>query len=95
MPLAVRYVQPKSLCKPSLPKGVKSELHAVAVFAITSAIRQVSSLAQHAEGILGGLIDTLDGYQKRMDHVGERARRIREEVLPGRDLDFEAGEYQS
>lgn len=30
-------------------------------------------------------------YQKRMELLGERARRIKEDVLPGRDLDWEAG----
>ena len=91
MPLAVRYVQPKSLCRHPLPRGVKSELHAVAVYSVAAAIRQVSSLALQAESVLGELVDTMAAYQKRMELLGERARRIKEDVLPGRDLDWEAG----
>ena len=95
MPLGVRYVQPKQLCKTPLPGGAKNELHAVAVFSLAGTIRQISSLAQHAESIIGDLADTLAGYQKRTEALGERVRKLRDEVLPSLSLDEEEGESGS
>lgn len=91
MPLAVRYVQPKQLCKTPLPANTKNELQAVAVFSLAGVIRQVSSLAQHAESILGDLVDTLASYHRRTEVLGERVRKMRDEVLPSLNLDEEEG----
>lgn len=82
MPLGVRYVEPKQICSKKLPRGVKNELQAVAVFSLAGAIRQVSSLALQAESVFGDIADILTSYHSRYEALGERARKIRDEVLP-------------
>lgn len=89
MPLAVRYVQPKRLCRGPLPRGVKNELHAVAVLSLAGTIRQISSLAKHAESLLGELCDTLGKYNERTLSLQNRVTHLRKKVIPSLDIQAE------
>lgn len=89
MPLAVRYVQPKRLCRGPLPSGVKNELHAVAVLSLAGTIRQISSLAKHAESLLGELCDTLGKYNERTLSLQNRVTHLRKKVIPKLDIQAE------
>lgn len=80
MPLAVRYVEPKHLCKRPLPEGTKNELNAVAVLSLAGAIRQISSLAKHAESLMGEICDTLSDYNRRSLALQERVTRLKRRI---------------
>ena len=89
MPLTVRHVEPKHLYRKPLPDGIKNELHAVAVFSLAGAIRQISSLAKHAESMLGELCDTMSDIQTRSVLLDSRIARLRDKILPNLDVDEE------
>lgn len=90
MPLAVRYVEPqKTTSMPLLEVVNSNHLHAVNVHAMTTVIRQLGSLAKHAESIMGDIADELSGCHQRATALEERTRRLREEVLPSLDPEQE------
>ena len=93
MPLTVRSVQPKHLYRKPLPDGVKSELHAVAVFSLAGAIRQISSLAKHAESLLGELCDAMTDIHTRSVLLDSRVVRLKENILPKLNVDEEGRRY--
>jgi hypothetical protein len=80
MPLAVRYVEPKHLCRRPLPNGVKNELQAVAVLSLAGAMRQISSLAKQAESLMGDLCDTLADYNRRALYLDDRIKQLKRKV---------------
>lgn len=89
MPLTVRNVQPKHLYRQTLPKGVKNELQAVAVYSLAGAIRQISSLAKHAESMLGELCDTMTDINTRTILLDSRVSRLQDDIIPNLDVDEE------
>ena len=63
MPLPVRYVKPKKVCSSPLlteeATRAGDALAAVTVRSLAGLIRQLSSLARHAEGVMGEQLDRL------------------------------------
>ena len=94
MPLTVRQIQPKHLYRQPLPDGIKNELHAVATLSLAGAIRQISSLAKHAESLLGELCDSMSEIYTRTVLLDSRIVRLRDEIMPTLDVD-EEGKYQT
>ncbi len=92
MPLTVRQIQPKHLYRQPLPDGIKNELHAVATYSLAGAIRQISSLAKHAESMLGELCDNVTQIYTRSVLLDSRIVRLREEIMPHLNVD-EEGKY--
>ena len=96
MPLATRYVEPRSVCATPLlteeATRAGDALQAVAVRAMAGLIRQLGSLAKHAEGVMGELADSLATCQARTLKLEHRTRALMAEVLPNLDADRE-GEY--
>ena len=93
MPLVVRYVEPRSVCASPLlnEEATRSgdALQAVAVRAMAGVIRQLSSLARHAEGVMGELADSLANCHSRTLELERRTRILRADVLPNLDPDRE------
>lgn len=90
MPLVVRYVESLQADQLPLIEAVsENRLQALGVQKLAEAIRQLGSLAKHAESIMGGIADLLVSYHERATVLEERTRRLREEVLPSLDPDRE------
>ena len=96
MPLATRYVEPKSVCaSPLLTEEAAragDALQAVAVRAMAGLIRQLSSLAKHAEGVMGELAESLATCHARTLELEKRTRVLMVDVLPNLDADREGDE---
>ena len=96
MPLTVRYIEPRGVrSMPLLEEaGNLAPLQALGVQNLVSAIQQLSSLASHAEGIMGDIVDTLASYHRRGVALEARITILREEVIPKLDPEKE-GETES
>lgn len=93
MPLAVRYVEPHNPSTMPLLDAVQSNhLQALSEQNLTGVIRQLGSLAKHAEDILGEIADMLGSIHRRTVVLEERTRRLSEETLPRLDPDQEGEE---
>ena len=90
MPLAVRYVEPQDMCQMPLLEAVSADhLRALGVQSLTSVIRQLGSLAKHAESIMGDIVEVVCSYQARTMALEERTRKLKHEILPTLDPDRE------
>lgn len=89
MPLAVRYVEPKHLYRQPLPRGIRNELQAVAAFSLCGVIRQLGSLAKHAESLMGELCEAMKDCAERGKTLEERVEHLKRKVIPRLDLDSE------
>ena len=93
MPLATRYVEPRSVCADPLlteeAARAGDALQAVAVRSMAGLIRQLGSLARHAEGVMGELADSLANCHARTLHLERRTRALAVQVLPSLDPDRE------
>lgn len=76
-------------CVPILESVSTNPIQALMVHHIASSIRELSSLAQHAESVMGAIADGLANCHARSTRLEERARRLREEVLPSLDPELE------
>lgn len=75
---------------PILEKASSSlKLQALSVHNLTDVIRQLGSLAKHAESVLGDVVDVLASYQYRTGHLEERCKRLSAHVLTSLDADRE------
>ena len=90
MPLAVRYVEPKGICKASLVADRRNvEFNTIAVLNMSGLIRQLASLAKHAESVMGDIADVLLSYRQRAESLEGRTRSLMERVLPSLDPELE------
>lgn len=93
MPLATRYVEPRSVCSnPLLPEEetrAGDALQAVAVRSLAGVIRQLGSLARHAESVMGELAESLAIYHARTQDLERRTRVLAKDILPQLDPDRE------
>lgn len=65
------------------------KLQALGLHNLTNVIRQLGSLAKHAESVMGDIADTLLSYQRRAADLEERTKRLSEDVLSSLDADRE------
>ena len=89
MPLAVRYVEPKHLYRQPLPRGIKNELQAVAAYSLCGVIRQLGSLAKHAESLIGELCEIMKDTTEREKLLEERLENLKRKVIPQLDMESE------
>ena len=66
-----------------------NQLQALTVHRISSLIRQLSSLAQHAESVMGEVAESLASCHSRTVQLEARMKRLTEEVLPSLDPELE------
>ncbi|XP_029354082.1 wiskott-Aldrich syndrome protein family member 3-like [Echeneis naucrates] len=72
MPLVKRIIEPRYLCRGSLPDGVASELECVTNSALATVIKQLGGLSRHAEDIFGELFTEANSFYLRMSSLQER-----------------------
>ena len=97
MPLVLRYVEPKSVCaSPLLTEDATragDALQAVAVRSMAGLIRQLGSLATHAESVMGELAEDIATCHARTVELQGRMRALAADVLPTLDADREGNAY--
>uniref|UniRef100_A0A3Q3C3S8 Wiskott-Aldrich syndrome protein family member n=1 Tax=Haplochromis burtoni TaxID=8153 RepID=A0A3Q3C3S8_HAPBU len=72
MPLVKRIIEPRYLCRGSLPDGVASELECVTNSTLAAVIKQLGGLSRHAEDIFGELFMEANSFYLRMNSLQER-----------------------
>uniref|UniRef100_A0A4W4GWY0 Uncharacterized protein n=2 Tax=Electrophorus electricus TaxID=8005 RepID=A0A4W4GWY0_ELEEL len=72
MPLVKRSIEPRHLCRGSVPDGVSSELECVTNSTLAAIIKQLGSLSRHAEDVFGELFKEANSFYLRMSHLQDR-----------------------
>uniref|UniRef100_A0A672H6G9 Si:ch73-362m14.4 n=1 Tax=Salarias fasciatus TaxID=181472 RepID=A0A672H6G9_SALFA len=72
MPLVKRIIEPRFLCRGTLPDGVASELECVTNSTLAAVIKQLGGLSRHAEDIFGELFTEANSFYLRMSSLQER-----------------------
>ncbi|XP_031687919.1 wiskott-Aldrich syndrome protein family member 3 isoform X3 [Oncorhynchus kisutch] len=72
MPLVKRSIEPRHLCRGTVPDGVTSELECVTNSTLAAIIKQLGSLSRHAEDIFGELFNEANSFYMRMNNLQER-----------------------
>ncbi|OCT96085.1 wiskott-Aldrich syndrome protein family member 3 [Xenopus laevis] len=76
MPLVKRNIEPRHLCRGTLPDGITSELECVTNNTLAAIIRQLSSLSKHAEDIFGELFNEANNFYIRTNSLQDRIDRL-------------------
>ncbi|XP_005991093.1 wiskott-Aldrich syndrome protein family member 2 [Latimeria chalumnae] len=80
MPLVTRNIEPRYLCRQSLPNAIKSELECVTNITLANIIRQLGSLSKYAEDIFKELFNQASNSAIRINSLGERVDRLQVKV---------------
>ncbi|XP_069386548.1 actin-binding protein WASF3-like isoform X2 [Paralichthys olivaceus] len=72
MPLVKRIIEPRYLCRGTLPDGVASELECVTNSTLAAVIKQLGGLSRHAEDIFSELFTEANSFYLRMNSLQER-----------------------
>ncbi|KAL2080419.1 hypothetical protein ACEWY4_024212 [Coilia grayii] len=80
MPLVTRNIEPRHLCRQSLPNSIKSELECVTNITLANIIRQLGSLSKYAEDVFGELFVQASTFAERVSTLGERVDRLQVKV---------------
>ncbi|XP_063807771.1 actin-binding protein WASF3 isoform X1 [Pseudophryne corroboree] len=76
MPLVKRNIEPRHLCRETVPDGITSELECVTNSTLAAIIRQLSSLSKHAEDIFGELFNEANTFYIRANSLQDRIDRL-------------------
>ncbi|XP_030073231.1 actin-binding protein WASF2 [Microcaecilia unicolor] len=79
MPLVTRSIEPRHLCRQTLP-SVRSELECMTNITLANVIRQLGSLSKYAEDIFGELFTEAGKFAVRVTSLGERVDRLQVKV---------------
>uniref|UniRef100_A0A8C5T2I3 Wiskott-Aldrich syndrome protein family member n=1 Tax=Malurus cyaneus samueli TaxID=2593467 RepID=A0A8C5T2I3_9PASS len=79
MPLVTRNIEPRHLCRQTLP-SVPSELECVTNITLANVIRQLGSLSKSAEDIFGELFTQANTFASRVSVLVERVDRLQVKV---------------
>uniref|UniRef100_U3JD83 Wiskott-Aldrich syndrome protein family member n=1 Tax=Ficedula albicollis TaxID=59894 RepID=U3JD83_FICAL len=79
MPLVTRNIEPRHLCRQTLP-SVPSELECVTNITLANVIRQLGSLSKSAEDIFGELFTQANTFASRVNILVERVDRLQVKV---------------
>ena len=79
MPLVTRNIEPRHLCRQTLP-SVRSELECKTNITLANVIRQLGSLSKYAEDIFGELFTQANTLAFRVNSLAERVDRLQVKV---------------
>ncbi|XP_066495001.1 actin-binding protein WASF2 [Tiliqua scincoides] len=79
MPLVTRNIEPRHLCRQTLP-SVRNELECVTNITLANVIRQLGSLSKFAEDIFGELFTQANTFAFRVSSLAERVDRLQVKV---------------
>ncbi|XP_051520293.1 actin-binding protein WASF2-like [Myxocyprinus asiaticus] len=80
MPLVTRNIEPRHLCRQTLPNTIKSELECVTNITLANIIRQLGSLSKYAEDVFGELFVQASSFAERVNTLGERVDKLQVKV---------------
>ncbi|KAJ8273034.1 hypothetical protein GJAV_G00096640 [Gymnothorax javanicus] len=80
MPLVTRSIEPRHLCRQSLPNAIKSELECVTNITLANIIRQLGSLSKYAEDVFGELFIQASTFAVRVNTLSERVDQLQVKV---------------
>ncbi|XP_028847049.1 actin-binding protein WASF2 [Denticeps clupeoides] len=80
MPLVTRNIEPRHLCRQTLPDTIKSELECVTNITLANIIRQLGSLSKFAEDVFGELFVQASAFAERVGTLGERVDQLQIKV---------------
>uniref|UniRef100_A0A8C6WKX6 Wiskott-Aldrich syndrome protein family member n=1 Tax=Neogobius melanostomus TaxID=47308 RepID=A0A8C6WKX6_9GOBI len=80
MPLVTRNIEPRHMCRQTIPSNIRSELECVTNISLANIIRQLGSLSKCAEDVFGGLFVQAEAFAVRVNTLGERVDRLQVKV---------------
>ncbi|XP_051527389.1 wiskott-Aldrich syndrome protein family member 2 [Myxocyprinus asiaticus] len=80
MPLVTRNIEPRHLCRQTLPNTIKSELECVTNITLANIIRQLGSLSRFAEDVFGELFVQASSFAERVNTLGDRVDKLQVKV---------------
>ncbi|XP_053719302.1 wiskott-Aldrich syndrome protein family member 2 [Synchiropus splendidus] len=80
MPLVTRNIEPRHVCRQTLPNKIRSELECVTNISLANIIRQLGSLSKYAEDVFGELFVQAGAFAIRVSSLGERVDRLQLKV---------------
>ncbi|XP_051948658.1 actin-binding protein WASF2-like [Xyrauchen texanus] len=80
MPLVTRNIEPRHLCRQTLPNTIKSELECVTNITLANIIRQLGSLSKYAEDVFGELFVQASSFAERVNTLGDRVDKLQVKV---------------
>ncbi|XP_037549360.1 wiskott-Aldrich syndrome protein family member 2 [Nematolebias whitei] len=80
MPLVTRNIEPRHLCRQTIPTNIRSELECVTNISLANIIRQLGSLCKFAEDVFGELFVVAGAFATRVNSLGERVDRLQVKV---------------
>ncbi|KAG7261438.1 hypothetical protein CRUP_015575, partial [Coryphaenoides rupestris] len=75
MPLVARNIEPRHVCRQTLPESVRSELECVTNISLANIIRQLGSLSKYAEDVFGELFVQAGAFALRVNTLGDRKEK--------------------
>ncbi|XP_017275212.1 wiskott-Aldrich syndrome protein family member 2 [Kryptolebias marmoratus] len=80
MPLVTRNIEPRHMCRQTIPSNIRSELECVTNISLANIIRQLGSLSKFAEDVFGELFVQAGAFATRVNSLGERVDRLQVKV---------------
>ncbi|XP_047461637.1 wiskott-Aldrich syndrome protein family member 2 [Mugil cephalus] len=80
MPLVTRNIEPRHVCRQTIPSNIRSELECVTNISLANIIRQLGSLSKYAEDVFGELFIQAGEFALRVSTLGERVDRLQVKV---------------
>ncbi|XP_071776249.1 actin-binding protein WASF2 [Centroberyx gerrardi] len=80
MPLVTRNIEPRHVCRQTIPPNIRSELECVTNISLANIIRQLGSLSKYAEDVFGELFVQAGAFAIRVNTLGERVDRLQVKV---------------
>uniref|UniRef100_G3NQM1 Wiskott-Aldrich syndrome protein family member n=1 Tax=Gasterosteus aculeatus aculeatus TaxID=481459 RepID=G3NQM1_GASAC len=80
MPLVTRNIEPRHVCRQTIPANIRSELECVTNITLANIIRQLGSLSKYAEDVFGELFVQAKAFSLRVNTLGDRVDRLQVKV---------------
>ncbi|XP_072303635.1 actin-binding protein WASF2 [Eucyclogobius newberryi] len=80
MPLVTRNIEPRHVCRQTIPSSIRSELECVTNISLANIIRQLGSLSKYAEDVFGELFVQAGAFAIRVNTLGDRVDRLQVKV---------------
>nr|XP_057903964.1 actin-binding protein WASF2-like [Doryrhamphus excisus] len=80
MPLVTRNIEPRHVCRQSIPTSIRSELECVTNNSLANIIRQLGSLSKNASDVFMALFEQAEDFATRVDSLGDRVDRLQVKV---------------
>ncbi|KAM6903590.1 actin-binding protein WASF2 [Lycodopsis pacificus] len=80
MPLVTRNIEPRYVCRQTIPSNIRSELECVTNISLANIIRQLGSLSKYAEDVFGELFVQAAAFALRVNTLGDRVDSLQVKV---------------